>query len=89
MSKAPVKMINGIPLNGQMMRDITIEYVLALNSNETPTIMPTFERVLLAQGRQMQEKEMESFTKKLETDVPVESMPFEISDISTNSENLQ
>ena len=71
-----IKQINGRQLTGNMLLNLTMEYVDALNQDETLYILPAFERVVLIESERFSEKLFESIKDKITNDCSRIRMPF-------------
>lgn len=60
-----LKTINGKALNGSMLLGMALEYVDAINNQEVPTVLSSFERVVQVESRRVTEKLFEEVTNML------------------------
>ena len=65
---AVVKSIGDRQLTGNMLLNLAMEYVDALNQNSTVHIIPAFERVVLIESERFSEKLFESIKNKIAKD---------------------
>ena len=76
-----VKAINERPLTGNMFLNLAMEYIDALNQNETLYVLPSFEKVVQIESERFSEKLFESIRDKIAKDCGVNRMPFDIDDL--------
>ena len=71
-----VKAIGERHLTGNMFLNLAMEYVDALNQNQSVQILPAFERVVLIESERFSEKLFFSVKNKIEKDCSLQRMPF-------------
>ena len=59
--KLKVKIINGKTLNASMLLSLALEYVEAINSKETPTVLTAIDRVIQGETSKIQDELYDSF----------------------------
>lgn len=74
---AVVKAIGDRNLTGNMLLNLAMEYIEALNSNSVVHVLPSFERVVLIESERISEKLFESVKSKIAKDCSRKRMPFE------------
>jgi hypothetical protein len=79
--KCKGKKVSGVTLTGQMFLDLSLEYVQAMNDNETPSVLPALTRVLLIQARNITEQLQRCFVDKLAEQVPETQLPLPHTDL--------
>jgi hypothetical protein len=73
--KLKVKMVNGKALNASMLLSLTLEYVEAINSKETPTVLTAIDRVIQAEASKIQDEVYTSYCNILEEQLCEENLP--------------
>ena len=76
-NKLKGKIINGTPVTGNIYLSLAIDYVASMNDNDTPTILPTLERVLMAEARKLTEQIFEDFINNLNSTMPKDTFPID------------
>jgi hypothetical protein len=61
------KIINGKTLSGNMLLNMTFEYVEALNNESAPNIYSSLERIIHTETRKVCEDVLDDFYKKVST----------------------
>jgi hypothetical protein len=77
-----VKAIADRNLTGNMLLNLAMEYVEALNQNQVVHILPSFERVVLIECERLSEKLFESIKNKIKRDCARSRMPFDNEELS-------
>ena len=71
-----VKAVGERHLTGNMLLNLAMEYVEALNQDQPVHVLPAFERVVLIECERFSEKLFESIKNKIARDCSVQRMPF-------------
>lgn len=77
-----VKAVADRNLTGNMLLNLAMEYVDALNQNQNVHILPSFERVVLIECERFSEKLFESIKNKISKDCARTRMPFDSEDLT-------
>eukprot|EP00347_Sterkiella_histriomuscorum_P019605 403340994 len=74
--KLKPKIINGKFLNTSMFLSLALEYIDAINSKETPTVLAAIDRVIQAETSKIGDELYDKFCHQIEESISEECMPF-------------
>lgn len=80
-SKAKPKIINSKALNASMFLGLTIEYVQAINYEDTPVVTTALDRIIHAESQKTMERLYDDFQSSIDDKINRDSFPIEAEDL--------